>query len=208
MTDRPDEPVNDVPADESENTAASSSEAGGSAESENEAAPDELRARIADLEDRLLREQAEMENFRRRSSRDAMEAMKYQALPVVRDLLPVLDNLDRAIQAAEQTGDVARLLEGIRMVATQLKDTLRAHAAEPIEAEGQPFDPNLHEAVSQVATADCPPMTVVQVVETGYRMHDRVVRPAKVIVSCAPSDPAPDSGPSSESDTENNDHQE
>lgn len=150
--------------------------------------PTELQARIDTLQDQLLRGQAELENFRRRSQRDADEARKYQSLPIVRDLLPALDNLERAIQAAEQTGDVGNLLEGIRMVSQQLADTLKHHGAEPIVAEGQMFDPNLHAAMSQIPTSECPPMTVMQVVESGYAMHDRVVRPARVIVSCAPEE--------------------
>jgi molecular chaperone GrpE len=151
--------------------------------------PADVQAQVAELQDQLLRSQAELENFRRRSQRDAGEARKYQSLTLVRDLLPSVDNLQRAIQAAEQSGDVGNLLEGIRMVSHQLAETLKGHAAQPIAAEGEAFDPNLHEALSQVPSADHPPMTVLQVVEDGYRMHDRVVRPAKVIVSCAP--PAP-----------------
>lgn len=154
--------------------------------------PAELQTKIDQLEDQLLRSQAELENFRRRSHRELSDVRKYQSLPVVRDLLPGLDNLQRAVQSAEQTGDVTTLLEGIRMVSQQLNDTLKAHAAQPINPEGQPFDPNLHEALSQVPTPDHPPMTVIQVVETGFVMHDRVVRPAKVIVSCAPPEPAPE----------------
>ncbi len=162
----------------------------GSEATESSADPAELQTRIDQLEDQLLRGQAELENFRRRSHRELAETRKYQSLPVIQDLLPSLDNLDRAVQSAEQTGDVTTLLEGIRMVAQQLTDTLKAHAATPIEAEGRPFDPNLHEALSQVPTPEHPPMTVIQVVETGYTMHDRVVRPAKVIVSCAPPESA------------------
>lgn len=150
--------------------------------------PAELQAQIDKLQDQLLRGQAELENFRRRSHREADEARKYQSLPVVRDLLPALDNLDRAIHAAEQTGDVGNLLEGIRMVSQQLADTLKGHSAQPIAAEGEVFDPNLHAALSQVPTSEHPPMTVIQVVESGYVMHDRVVRPAKVIVSCTPQE--------------------
>ena len=78
------------------------------------------------------------------------------------------------------------LLDGIRMVAQQFRDILKAHSAEPIDALGKPFDPNLHEALTQIPSAEHEPMTVLQVVEMGYRLHDRVVRPARVIVSCAP----------------------
>lgn len=160
--------------------------------------PVELQEQNDRLRDQLLRSQAELENFRRRSNREAGEALRFQSLPVVRDLLPALDNLERAIQAAEQTGDVGKLLEGIRMVSQQLTDILKGHAARPIEAEGQAFDPNLHEALSQVPTSEHPPMTVIQVVESGYVMHDRVVRPAKVIVSSAPPEPKPEAPPEQE----------
>lgn len=166
-----------------------------SATTEEAADPAELQTKIEQLQDQLLRGQAELENFRRRSHRELEEVRRYQSLPVVRDLLPALDNLGRAVQSAEQTGDVGNLLEGIRMVAQQFADTLKAHATQPIAAEGQPFDPNLHEALSQVPTSEHPPMTVIQVVESGFVMHDRVVRPAKVIVSCAPPENAPQDSP-------------
>lgn len=152
-----------------------------------EATIQQLEKKCADLTDRLLRSQAELENFRRRTQRDAEEQRRFESLRLLRDLLPGLDGLQRAIQSAEQTGDSAALLNGIRMVATQFRDILKTHSAEPIDAVGKPFDPNQHEALTQVPSADCEPMTVLQVVETGYRLHDRVVRPARVIVSCAPS---------------------
>jgi molecular chaperone GrpE len=160
------------------------------------ASPADLQDKINQLQDQLLRGQAELENFRRRSQREMADIRKYQSLPVVRDLLPAVDNLNRAVQAGEQTGDVTNLLAGIRMVVQQLADTLKGNAAQPIDAEGKSFDPNLHEALSQVPTPDHPPMTVIQVVESGYVMHDRVVRPAKVIVSCAPPEAAAEVAPS------------
>lgn len=146
----------------------------------------EMQAKIDDLQNRLLRTQAEMENFRRRTYREQEDARRFESLRLVRDILPGLDGLNRAIASAEQTGDLQNLLNGIRMVANQFKDILKAHAAEPIDAMGKPFDPNLHEALTQVPSADHEPMTVLQVVEMGYRLHDRVVRPARVIVSSAP----------------------
>ena len=146
----------------------------------------ELQAKVDDLQNRLLRTQAEMENFRRRTYREQEDARKFESLRLVRDILPGMDGLNRAIASAEQTGDLQTLMDGIRMVANQFKEVLKAHAAEPIDALGKPFDPNLHEALTQVPSADHEPMTVLQVVELGYRLHDRVVRPARVIVSCAP----------------------
>ena len=146
----------------------------------------QLQAKINDLNDRLLRNQAELENFRRRTYREAEDARRFESLRLVRDLLPGLDNLERAVSSAEQTGETQNLLQGIKMVLQQFRDILKAHHAEPIDANGKPFDLNLHEALTQVPSADVDPMTVMQVVETGFRMHDRVVRPARVIVSCAP----------------------
>jgi molecular chaperone GrpE len=165
------------------------------AENEQQAAGGEdelnrLRQEAEEAQDRALRIQAELENFRRRTHKEQDEFRKYQALPVVRDLLPGIDNLQRAVTAAEQSGDLQNLLEGIRMVMQQFNDVLKAHSATVICPQDKPFDPNLHEALSQVPSADHEPMTVIQVVENGYQIHDRVVRPAKVIVSCAPPEPA------------------
>ena len=122
----------------------------------------ELQAKIDDLQNRLLRTQAEMENFRRRSYREQEDARKFESLRMVRDILPGMDGLNRAIASAEQTGDLQNLMNGIRMVANQFKDILKAHAAEPIDALGKPFDPNLHEALTQIPSADHEPMTVLQ----------------------------------------------
>ena len=146
----------------------------------------ELQAKIDELQNRMIRMQADTDNFRRRIQREQDDARKFESLRLLRDILPGLDGLNRAISSAEQTGDMQTLLDGIRMVAQQFRDTLKAHAAEPIEAIGKPFDPNLHEALTQIPSAEHEPMTVLQVVEMGYRLHDRVVRPARVIVSCAP----------------------
>ena len=150
----------------------------------------ELQTRVDDLQGRLLRMQADTENQRRRIQREQDEARRFQSLGLLRDLLPGLDGLNRATASAEQTGDLQNLLNGIRMVSQQFRDILKTHAAEPIEALGKPFDPNLHEALTQMPSADHAPMTVLQVVEMGYRLHDRVVRPARVIVSCAPPESA------------------
>ncbi|MEZ6059349.1 MAG: nucleotide exchange factor GrpE [Planctomycetaceae bacterium] len=145
-----------------------------------------LRQEADEARDRSLRAQAELDNFRRRTQREVDEFRKYQSIPIIRDMLPGLDNLKRAVGAAEQSGDLQNLLDGIHMVSQQFEDVLKAHSAIPIRPQGQPFDPNLHEALTQVPSAEHPPMTVLDVVETGYKLHDRVIRPAKVIVACAP----------------------
>src|SRR5262249_33514277 len=111
--------------------------------------------------------------------------------PLAADLLPALDNLDRALSAAEQAEDKSPLAQGVSMVQAQLLDALRRHGVTRIDAQGQPFDPNRHEAVVQQATADTPPGTVVQVFEQGYMIHERVLRPARVAVSVAPPTDSP-----------------
>ncbi len=156
-----------------------------------------LQTEAEEARDRALRTQAELENFRRRTQREIDEFQKYQSLPVIRDMLPGMDNLKRAIVSAEQSGDLQNLLDGIRMVSQQFEEVLKRHSAEPISPEGEPFDPNLHEALTQVPSADHPAMTVLQVVETGYKVHDRVVRPAMVIVSTRPPEPSDTDGSAS-----------
>ena len=99
------------------------------------------------------------------------------------DLLPALDNLERATAAAQQAGEKGPLVQGVAMVQNQLLDVFRRHGVTVIDAQGKPFDPHLHEAVMQQRAADRPPNTVLQVLEKGFMHHDRVLRPAKVIVS-------------------------
>jgi molecular chaperone GrpE len=150
---------------------------------------EQMEAAIAERDEnrnKWLRTEAELDNYRKRVQREAEENRRYQALPLARELLPALDNLGRALSAAETSKNVDDLLQGVQMVARQLEDVLRRHSIEPIEAVGQPFDPNLHEALQQVPSAEHPPMMVVQELERGYTLHDRVVRPTKVIVSSGP----------------------
>lgn len=144
-------------------------------------------AELAAANDRLLRMQAEMQNLRNRTSREIADERKYAALPVLRDLLPVLDNIDRAIEAAEKAGEAENLLEGFRLVRQQLVTTLANHGAEPIEALGQTFDPNFHQAILHQPSQDAPADTVTMVTQQGYKLHDRVVRPTQVIVSSGPA---------------------
>lgn len=147
-----------------------------------------IEAERDELRERLLRSQAELENFRKRSQKELDQERQYRSLPVVRDVLPALDNMQRALQVAKTSKDVDQLLQGLQMVATQLQEALTRHAVVPIEAVGKPFDPNLHEAIQQAPSKDHPPMTVLHEVERGYQMYERVVRPTKVIVSVAPSE--------------------
>jgi molecular chaperone GrpE len=135
--------------------------------------------------DQFLRAQAELENYRKRIQREREEERRYAALPLLRDLLPGMDNLQRALDAARHTDDLAAMLQGVEMVAAQFEEIMQRHGAEPIPAVGERFDPNLHAALQQMPSADHPPMTIIDEIERGYMLHNRVLRPSKVIVSVA-----------------------
>jgi molecular chaperone GrpE len=139
--------------------------------------------------DRLLRLQAEMQNLRNRTSREIADERKYAALPVIKDLLPVVDNIDRAIEAAEKAGEAENLLAGFRLVKQQLHTLLGQHQCEPIVPEGELFDPNFHQAILQQPSPNVPAGNVMMVTQPGYKLQDRVVRPAQVIVSSGPGEP-------------------
>ncbi len=144
------------------------------------------RSDLREATDRVLRAQADLENYRKRARRELEEERRYANMPLLRDLLPVVDNIQRAIAAAEKSADASNLLDGIRMVAGSLEATLARHHCQRIAALGQPFDPAVHEAIAQQPAADVPPHTVVAVAQDGYVLYDRVVRPAQVVVSILP----------------------
>jgi molecular chaperone GrpE len=135
--------------------------------------------------DLAARTRAEFENYQKRMQRDREQERKYSFGPLAEMLLPILDNLDRAIQAGKQAGETGPLVQGVAMVQSQLVELLKRNGVTRIEAEGKPFDPNLHQAVMQKPSADVEPNTVVMVIEQGFMNQDRVLRPAKVIVSTA-----------------------
>ena len=142
-----------------------------------------VRTELTEARDKMLRAQAELENYRKRARRELDDERKYAEINLLRDLLPVVDNIGRAIDAAGKNADAASLLEGVRMVQQQLKQLLERHHCQPIAAEGQHFDPAHHEAVMQQVSKDHEPNTVLAVVQTGYQLYDRVIRPAQVVVS-------------------------
>ena len=143
----------------------------------------ELEAEAAELRNERLRALAEVENMRRRSERERREASRYGATALARDLLGVADNLRRALA----TGAADGLLEGVEMVERELGAALARHHIARIEAEGERFDHNRHQAMFEIETADAEPGTVVQVVQDGYLLHDRLLRPAMVGVAKAPA---------------------
>jgi len=184
QTDKPDRD----PEMEMENNASNAEEQTSS--TEGELSPEEQLAAITAERDenfeRWRRAEAECENIRKRMRRELEDARKYEALALSRDILPALDNLRRAIDAAQQTHNLDQLSEGVEMVARQIQDALAKHHVVAISAVDKPFDSEQHEAVQQIPSAEHPPMTVVQELEQGYTLHDRLVRPSKVIVSRAP----------------------
>lgn len=158
--------------------------------------PSELERAMAERDeylDALQRLKAEFDNYRRRTERERQATMLGAAREVVRGLLPVMDNLERAVAALGDHGE--QIVAGVDMVRGQLASVLSGHGVEEIEAEGREFDPQVHEAIAQVPTHDVPAGTVVEVVEKGYRHEDHVLRPTKVVVAGGPpASPAPDDG--------------
>lgn len=142
-----------------------------------------LQAKVAELEDRLLRIHADFDNFRRRSRQEKDELMNYASAKLVGDLLPVLDNFALALQAAETATEADSLVKGVAMVYRQLVDNLESLGLKTMEPLGQAFDPNLHEAVMAEASVDNDPGVVVGVMRSGYYFKDKVLRPAMVKVS-------------------------
>jgi molecular chaperone GrpE len=136
---------------------------------------------------RVLIAQAELENFRKRTRKDYEEQLRFAALPLVEDLLQVRDNLVRAIEAAESSdASTAGLKDGVQLVAKQFDDALTKHGIKPITAVGEVFDPNYHQAISQMPSQEHAQGVVAIEATTGFQMHQRVVRPSQVVVSTGP----------------------
>ena len=139
---------------------------------------DHLKAELDHVRDVYLRKLAEFDNFRKRVERERDERQQAAAEDLVKDLLPVLDNFERALEHAEDDSGAVR--EGVEMIARQFKDTLGRRGVVAVDPLGQPFDPGLHEAVQGVEESDLPPGTVAFVMLKGYTMGDRLLRPAMV----------------------------
>lgn len=149
---------------------------------------EELKASAAKADehwDRLLRTTADFDNFKKRAARERQDALKFANESLIQKLLPVLDNFEMAQAAAQSTQDnsLQSLLGGIALVHQQLKGTLAEAGLEEVDAVGKPFDPNLHEAVSQQETVEVPEGHVLQQLRKGYKLRDRLLRPATVIIA-------------------------
>jgi molecular chaperone GrpE len=145
---------------------------------------------IRQLKDRVLRIAAEMDNTRKRLERERTDAVTYANENIIREMLPIVDNLERALQHGEKDANKKSLLEGVAITLKGFKDTLARFGCASFEATGKVFDPNLHEAVMQQEAGEHPENTVLQEVRKGYLLHERLLRPAMVVVSKLPKKPS------------------
>ncbi|MFD7521119.1 nucleotide exchange factor GrpE [Paenibacillus chitinolyticus] len=144
---------------------------------------DELRKAAEDSQQRLLRAQADFDNFRRRTRQEKEEFAKYASLKLIEQMLPVIDNFDRALVSSRETQDFEALTKGIEMVYRQLEQVMTQEGLTPIEAVGQPFNPEFHQAIMQVESDEHEEGIVVEEVQKGYMLKDKVIRPSMVKVS-------------------------
>ncbi len=145
-----------------------------------------LRHQLTDAENRALRYQADLDNFRRRTRRELDEQLKYASLSLINGILDSLDNLERALSAIPDDQADSGVAQGVRMVAHQILETLQTSGCQKIESVGQVFDPKFHQAVQTQPSHEVPENVVLHELRTGYQLYDRVIRPAQVIVSAGP----------------------
>ncbi|MCY9592541.1 nucleotide exchange factor GrpE [Paenibacillus chitinolyticus] len=153
------------------------------AEGATNAELDELRKAAEESQQRLLRAQADFDNFRRRTRQEKEEFAKYASLKLIEQMLPVIDNFDRALVSSRETQDFEALTKGIEMVYRQLDQVMTQEGLTPIEAVGQPFNPEFHQAIMQVESDEHEEGIVVEEVQKGYMLKDKVIRPSMVKVS-------------------------
>jgi molecular chaperone GrpE len=145
----------------------------------------QLRAELAELKDRWMRERADLENVKRRAAREKQDALRFGSENLLKDLLPVIDNLHRALAHAKQGREEDPILTGVELVLRGFDEVLERHGVKVVPARGTPFDPNRHEAISHVES-DAPANTVIDEHQRGYVLHDRLLRPALVTVGKGP----------------------
>jgi molecular chaperone GrpE len=143
----------------------------------------ELQAKLDETENKMLRAQADFDNFRRRSRLDQEAAQKYRAQSLVTEIIPALDNFERALQIEADNDQTKSLLQGVNMVYNQLVQALQSEGVEAIKAVGEQFDPHLHQAVMQVEDENFDSNTVIEELQKGYTLKDRVIRPSMVKVN-------------------------
>ncbi|QSQ28560.1 nucleotide exchange factor GrpE [Pyxidicoccus parkwayensis] len=159
----------------------------------------ETHERTKDAQERTIRAAADLENYRKRAQKEKEEVQRFGSEKLLKDLLPVLDNLDRALDAAAKSPDIDSFQKGVAMTRKSFEDALARHGVKAFSAKGQPFDPRMHEAIQQVETADVPAGHVAYEVVRGFYLNERLVRPAMVVVARAPAEaPAPAANESAE----------
>ncbi len=187
------EEVEEFAAKKAETAEATSETAGTEPASQEPAAPPQEEI---NWKDKFLRAKADYQNLQRRATEEQRAAVRYAITEFARSLLEVIDDFERTLEAGDKSQDDASLVSGIKLVYEKLLKFLRDHHVEPIESLGQPFDPQFHEAMMQEVSEDHPPNTVIREIQKGYRLHDRVLRPGRVIISKAlePAEDEPAAG--------------
>lgn len=152
----------------------------------------ELKAEKDRIHDRLLRTAADFDNFRKRSRREVEDAYRKGREEVLREILPMVDNLERAVEVSHRAEDIKAIVEGIEMVLRSFEDIAQRLDLERVDAVGLPFDPNVHDAIQQAETDEQPPGTVMSEILAGYRLGGKLLRAAMVVVARPPSAPGDD----------------
>jgi molecular chaperone GrpE len=181
-TDRRKIPVSDNETSRNETTAAA-------ADQDAQESDDALAGIQADLDrfrDLALRSQADFDNFKKRAAREKEDAIKYANSSLLERLVAIVDNFELGLSAAKNESEQSPIYSGMSMVLKQLRDFLAENGLQPIDAEGQRFDPNLHEAIAHESSDDVPEGVVLRQVRRGYRFKDRLLRPSTVVVSSGP----------------------
>jgi len=150
----------------------------------------DLERQLVEQKDRMLRAMAEADNVRRRAQRDAEDRVRYANEALLREVIPVLDNLDRALASARAAGGAESVVSGVELIQRELLRVLERAGVARYSAVGHPFDPTRHEAIARVVSVDAAPDTVVSETAPGYLLHGRVLRPAMVAVAAAPDEDA------------------
>ncbi|PXX93570.1 nucleotide exchange factor GrpE [Marinobacter vulgaris] len=192
-----DEKRNEQVEEELQESADAAAQEAGTAGDDPESSPENeveaLKAQAQEFQEQMLRSQAEMQNVRRRAEIDVEKAHKFALEKFVKELLPVADSLEKAVESTEGHEDageqVASIREGVEMTLNLFMNSLRKFNVEQLDPVGEPFDPQKHEALSMVPAPDAEPNSVVSVVQKGYTLNERLVRPAMVMVAKAQSSP-------------------
>jgi molecular chaperone GrpE len=188
-----DDPTSDVPLEfqtadqagaESAPKGAGDAPIGGASESGTEIDEiTDLRQKVAEAERQVLLAHAELDNFRRRNLRETQDKIKYASSGLMNDILEAVDNLGRAVESFEKDENGPGLHDGVKLVTQQITTILDSHGCKKIAATGEPFDPNLHQALQMQSSDEFPANTVIQDLRSGFQLHDRVLRPSQVFVS-------------------------